>query len=77
MKKPYTKPIIGFQNMFLATGVNTRCAVISNHNFDSCYTYVGEWEDETIYTDGHGCDWNYDEYLCYNVPTESSNIFES
>lgn len=77
MKKPYTKPTMAFQNMMLATGVSSGCAFISNHNYDSCQTLLDEWGDETIFMDDGSCSWGYEDYPCYEVPTESSNIFQS
>lgn len=77
MKKPYTKPTMAFQNMFLATGVSGGCTFISNHAYDSCKTLLDEWGDETIYALDKGCSWSYVNYPCYDVPTESSNIFDS
>lgn len=77
MKKPYTKPSMAFQNMLLATGVSTGCTFISNHAYNSCKTAIDEWGGETIFMEDKGCDWGYEDYPCYDVPTENSNIFES
>lgn len=80
MKKPYSKPTVAFQNMFLASGVSMGCSYSSNHAFDSCVTEIPGWGGETIFNDTTGeCTYGVEmgAALCYDIPQESSNIFES
>ena len=79
LKKPYSKPTMAFQNMFLATGVSSGCSFTAELAYDSCRTYLEDW-GEYIFDDqdlSTKCDWGYQDYPCYNVPLESSNVFES
>lgn len=77
MKKPYSKPTMAFQNMFLATSVSSGCTFTAELSYDSCVTHIAEWDNETIYIDDGRCDWGYQDFPCYDVPWESSNVFES
>lgn len=78
VKKPYSKPTLTFQNMFLATGVSMGCTFTSTYAYDSCVTFLDDWGGETIFdSDGVHCDWGYQTFPCYDVPMESSNVFES
>lgn len=75
LKKSYSKPTVAFQNMFLATTVNSACTFSASLAYDSCVTLIEDW-GETIYNDDK-CDISYEDAPCYHVPMESSNVFES
>lgn len=79
LKKPYSKPTMAFQNMFLATSVNTACTFTAEMAFDSCKTYIEDW-GEYVFDDtdvSTGCNIGYVDFPCYHIPMESSNVFES
>ena len=90
MKKNYTKPQIIFENFSMSTNIAGDCEVKANtnNNYDSCGHLYG---DVILFgTDLTGCT-KYgsfgrpiapntgltDDGICYHVPSESSNIFNS
>lgn len=81
MKKAYEKPQILFCSFELSESISAGCDVITNFNLDSgCPVMVEDW-GMTIIT-GTSCDYvppsqNMDDYVCYHVPSDDSNVFTS
>ena len=82
MKKVYSKPQIMFENFSLSTNIAAACEVRANtqSNFDSCgVDFSG---DIVFATSTSGCKDKIDDYgqynsICYHVPSDSNNIFNS
>lgn len=82
MKKVYEKPEIVFENFSLSTNIAADCEVRANtqSNFDSCgVAFSG---DVIFISKESGCSTCIsfdDEYggMCYHVPSEENNIFNS
>lgn len=84
MKKMYCKPEIMFESFALSTNIAASCdVVVSNHSENVCGL---EWGDEMIFITGiTACDngtpvssaeGQYNG-ICYHVPTETSDMFNS
>ena len=77
MARKYVKPIISFEKLSTTSDLSAGCTLISSFAEFSCPVMIPEW-GETVFTYGSGCDWSNDDiYVCYHVPTASSNIFGS
>ena len=77
MGKKYSKPGISFHPLALSADLSAGCTLLSNFAEFSCPVMIPEW-GETVFTYNSGCDWSNDDvYVCYHVPTASSNIFSS
>ena len=76
MGKKYVKPVIRFESLALSSGVSSSCSFDILFAEFSCPILIPEW-GETIYTQD-SCDWSNDDlYVCYHVPTMSTNVFGS
>ena len=77
MAKNYVKPMITFEKLSAGTDVSAGCSLNSSFAEFVCPVLIPEW-GETVFTNASGCDWSNDDvYVCYHVPTTSSNIFGS
>ena len=85
MKKTYCKPIIMFENFTLSTKIAGDCEVkISNQSRNSC-AYIEKFgkNETSFFTDAVGAcltteqDGEGHDGLCYHVPGEAYNIFNS
>lgn len=79
LKKPYSKPTVAFQNMFLATSVSSGCSTTmdAQFSFGSCVIFYEELGGTVFNEATDACDFVTDENLCYHIPIESSTVFES
>ena len=84
MKKTYEKPMIIFEDFSLSTSIAAGCEVINKNPSlaDSCgYIPNDRWTGEPIFTttiSGCGSTQSGDfDGLCYHVPTEDNNLFNS
>lgn len=76
-KKKYTKPAIAFSNLAMGSEVSAGCSLNITFAEWVCPVPIPEWGNETIYQEWN-CDWSNDSgYVCYHVPTASTNIFGS
>jgi len=75
MKKNYTSPNIIFQPLS-AAGLSAACSFTANHAANVCPIMIPEW-GETVFGDYDICDYTPEDNVCYDVPTASSNVFES
>ena len=76
MKKKYTKPTINFEDMSVRSGVSASCAMQITFAEWQCPVLIPEW-GETVFQEDN-CDWSNDSgYVCYHVPTISTNVFNS
>lgn len=81
MKKTYVKPEVYFESFELSTNIAKDCEQrVTTHTQGMCgIDYAGQW----IFTDKiTGCkdikiEDNGNEYLCYHVPVEANNLFNS
>lgn len=78
MKSNYSKPTISFQNIALATAAGAACVYKANFQYGSCVVEIPEW-GEYVWDDSisSGCTISTEDFGCYNVPTSTSNIFDS
>ena len=84
MKREYAKPIVVFENFTLSTNIASGCEVKTNlHSKGGCgWIPSDRWTGGPIFTDAStNCqvtpaNSDYDG-LCYHVPTESYNLFNS
>lgn len=75
MKKQYEKPSIQLQSLSV-NSVSAGCAMQITFAEWECPVLIPEW-GETVYQEWN-CDWSNDEgYVCYHVPTISTNVFNS
>lgn len=76
MKKRYVKPLISFEPLALSSTLSASCEFDISYAEFSCPVLIPEW-GETVFTE-QNCDWSNDDiYICYHVPTASSNVFGS
>jgi hypothetical protein len=76
MKKKYIKPMISFQKLAMSSEVSGSCAMEITFAEWVCPVLIPEW-GETVFQQDN-CDWSNDTgYVCYHVPTISTNIFGS
>lgn len=86
MKKCYEAPVIHFEDFSLNMSIAGNCeAITSNPNQAQSCAYIYEDErggSQKVFLENiTGCDYkpqggNYNG-LCYHVPTESNNVFNS
>ena len=78
-KKPYQKPEIVFEDFSLTTNIAAGCEHIANQSEDICGVLYDELENMYIFNVGNvsGCNTQGNENICYHVPTEASNVFNS
>lgn len=83
MKKVYSKPEIMFESFAASTDIAAGCEAKTNtpNNLDGC-GYKPEGVTYSIFMTGmHGCDREYGDGayngICYHVPTENNNLFNS
>ena len=74
MKKEYVKLSVAFNSLPLKTGVSSGCSYQASHAVGACPVDIGG--GETIYVQDACTLWNT-ENICYDIPTASSNVFES
>lgn len=87
MKKPYEKPVILFENFALSTNIAAGCELLANFSQNSCgYEVRG---GRVVFIDATtGCtmgvpfdpsnqDFVYNNTICYHVPAETNNLFNS
>ena len=76
MKKKYIKPTIAFTSLELTNELSAGCALDITFAEWVCPVLIPEW-GETVYQQWN-CDWSNEEgYVCYHVPTISTNVFGS
>ena len=76
MAKVYTKPKITFQKLAMASGSSASCSMEITFAEFSCPVLIPEW-GETVFSEV-ACDWSNDDYyICYHVPTMTTNVFGS
>lgn len=84
MKKEYAKPVIMFEDFTLNTSIASGCEAKTNLQARGSCGWIpnDRWDKGAIFTDpSTGCDITpsqagYDT-LCYHVPNESYNLFNS
>ncbi|MBP9988977.1 MAG: hypothetical protein KBT46_05705 [Ruminococcus sp.] len=74
MKKEYVKLSISFNSLPLKTNMSSGCSYQSSHDLGVCPVDIGG--GETIYVQD-SCTWWNAEEICYDIPTATSNVFES
>jgi len=79
MKKPYQKPKITFEDFSLSTSITAGCEYKNGLHAQGACGY--ETRDGVVFTlDVSGCKYTQpdtNDTLCYHVPNESNNIFNS
>ena len=76
MKKRYVKPLISFESLALSSDLSAGCSFNVTFPEFVCPVLIPEW-GETVFT-AATCDWSNDEYyICYHVPTMTTNVFGS
>ena len=76
-KKPYIKPTVVFEKLSMSTELSSSCAMNITFAEWICPVPIPEWGNETVFQE-YNCDWSNDSgYVCYHVPTISTNIFSS
>ena len=76
MKRKYIKPTIIFEKLVMGNDASASCAFEITFQEFVCPVLIPEW-DETIFQE-YNCDWSNDTgFICYHVPTISTNIFGS
>lgn len=76
MKKKYEKPTIVYESFSLSSSISAECAFTITFAEWECPVYIEEW-GETVYQEWN-CDWSNDEgYVCYHVPTLTTQVFGS
>lgn len=84
MKREYAKPIIVFEDFTLSTSIASDCEAKTNLQAKGSCGWIpnDRWDRGPIFTDAStGCEITqsqagYDT-LCYHVPSESYNLFNS
>ena len=82
MKKEYQKPEIAFSSFELSESIAAGCEFISNAAYETCALYVSESEDIVFNRSVNNlCAREpapgYNDFICYDVPSESNNVFSS
>ena len=76
-KRKYIKPIINFESLALSSDSSAHCSLSITFAEWQCPVPIPEWGNETVYQEWN-CDWSNDEgYICYHVPTMTTNVFGS
>ena len=86
MKKTYTKPVIMFESFVLSTNIAAGCDFEANLTRGSCGLVI---RGRVVFADSTmGCtmevpydvsnqDYIYNNQICYHVPNNDSNLFNS
>ena len=75
-KKQYIKPTISFEKLAMSSSVSAHCEFNITFAEWVCPVLIPEW-GETVFQQ-YNCDWSNDTgYICYHVPTISTNVFGS
>ena len=75
-KKQYIKPTISFEKLAMSSSVSAHCEFNITIAEWVCPVLIPEW-GETVFQQDN-CDWSNDTgYICYHVPTISTNVFGS
>lgn len=75
-KKKYIKPFIQFEKLSLSSDLHAHCSLNITFAEWQCPVLIPEW-GETVYQEWN-CDWSNDDgFICYHVPTISTNVFAS
>ena len=82
MRKTYSKPEIMFEDFTLNESIATNCEIrISNQSVDVCGMIQGSGGEVLFIDDSTGCTMHTADTeangLCYHVPVESNNLFNS
>ena len=82
MKKIYSKPEIMFEDFTLNESIATNCEIkIRNQSVNICGMVEGSGGEVLFINDSTGCTMHMDDDenngLCYHVPIESNNLFNS
>jgi hypothetical protein len=79
LKKPYNKPTITFESLALSTNIAAGCAYISTNSAEYICPVIDEESGWTIFSDRAVCMMTPKpgDTICYDIPFENSNIFES
>jgi hypothetical protein len=76
MKKKYIKPMVSFEKLAMNSSFSGHCEFNITFAEWVCPVLIPEW-GETVFQQDN-CDWSNDDYyICYHVPTISTNIFGS
>ena len=76
-KKKYIKPTVSFESLIMSADVSAQCHLDITFAEWVCPVPIPEWGNETIYQEWN-CDWSNDSgYVCYHVPTLTTNVFGS
>ena len=77
MKRNYSSPLISFKSLTSGGTVSSGCTGGSpSFALGACPITIGEW-GETVYSDDVGCDIDFVDFPCYDVPLMASDTFES
>ena len=75
-KRRYIKPTVTFETLALANDASGSCVFEITFQEFVCPVLIPEW-GETVFQE-YNCDWSNDSgFICYHVPTISTNIFGS
>lgn len=75
-KRKYIKPTIDFESLAMSSELHASCSLDITFAEWVCPILIPEW-GETIFQEWN-CDWSNDtNYVCYHVPTMSTNVFGS
>ena len=78
MKKTYSKPMIEFESFAMNTSIAANCEVKpwSDELYFEGFGYLHTDSDNCSYLPTHGGDGPHN-MICYDVPDESYNLFNS
>ena len=85
MKKTYSKPMIVFEDFSLSTSITANCDIRINNSSENVCAYITRTGNEVFTDKVTGCDYkavdgspadNYDS-ICYHIPTETTDLFNS
>lgn len=79
MKKVYTKPEIIFDSFELSQSIAAGCEGISQHAEGACAVWLEEL-GTSIFATTAICKYappSPEDYVCYNAPTDSNNVYSS
>ncbi len=80
MKKSYNKPIITFQSLAVpSVSIASSCLYISTNNAEYVCPIIDEEAGWTLFTDYDNCNEVVDDpsEICYDIPLDGRNIFQS
>ena len=79
MKRNYASPLISFKSLTAGGTVSSGCSGGSpSFQMGGCAIRIPEW-NETVYSDDvpGGCDIDFIDFPCFDVPLMASDSFES